>query len=433
MDAKPVLGEDLNVDNILDDIKDLDPEQLKAQVESVSDDSEEIKVPTLPYVKFETASLLFYLKLFASIKKTTQDILSRSCLIENVPLVGSERAVKITMSDGIFKGTATVPVLDRTPGVPESFVLDYDSLVKVIRFAGRNIYLVYEDGSFFIDFYGGRLHIYSFNVEKEMILGRVVTGKNPVALKEISAAHLLQHVGISQDFLTSNQLPNLSFMFLKQNGIFLSNGSTVMRINSDLNVECSIGKNELAFVHAATQISLRDGLSYAIDGNKLVLSSKDIEVVLPLVGENFPASYEQQLGKFNKDNYYAVDFSKFYLLLSVVSKGYRSSGVVTLKSREGVLYLDSTSLDEKQSFMVLSRSKYGNLEDCEIAFSVEGLLAVLRSLKNFDFLNLTISGSTFCLFNDAVTLAVFGTDTSAKSDVYKMRKDNRKRGNGTTD
>jgi len=141
-----------------------------------------------------------------------------------------------------------------------------------------------------------------------------------------------------------------------------------------------------------------------------------------MVNEAFPSSYEQHLKSFDFGNYFAVDFSKFYLLLSVLSKVYRSSGIVILRAKEDVLYLESKSLDGEMSFMVLSKSKKGTIADCELSFSVDGLLAVLKSLKNFDYLNLTISGNSFSLFNETVSLAVFGTETSVKADVFKMKK-----------
>lgn len=410
----------IDVEGMLSDIQNMTEEELKAEVDAISDDSEEIKEPEAPHIKLSTVDLLFHLKLFSSMNKSLQDVVSRALLFE----VG-ENQVKSTMSDGIFRGSVLFPHQGVTEGFPECATLDYDSLVKVARSAGKTLYLVFENKSFYIDFFGGRVHIPSFKISKDMILGRVKVAEERETT-DVPAVNFLQVVSISSDFLASNQLPNLQFMFVRRDGIYLSNGFTVLKLKHAFSFDCSIRNVDLPFVQAAIQISIKEGLQVGVQKDRLIISSSTVELVLPMVNENFPPSYEQQLNKFDTSRFFAIDFSKFYLLLSVLSKVYRSSGVVSIKSKEGVLYLESKSLDDDVSFMVLSKSMTGKFEDFELSFSVGGLMSVIRSLKHFSYLNLTVSGGTFCLFNDLVNMVVFGTETSVKSDMFRMKKDGRK-------
>lgn len=420
MDSEVKVVENIDVDGLMADIQNMSEEELKAQVESIADDSEEIKEPEAPHIKLSTVDLIFHLKLFASMNKSLQDVVSRALLLEV-----TENQVKATMSDGIFRGSVLFPHHGVTEGFPEAATLDYDSLVKVARSAGKTLYLVYENKSFYVDFFGGRVHIPSFKISKDMILGRVRAAED-VESADVPAVNFLQVVSISSDFLASNQIPNLQFMFIRRDGVCLSNGFTVLKIKHPFSFDCSVRNVDLPFVQAAIQISIKEGLKVGVQRDRLVISSSMVELTLPMVNENFPPTYEQQLSKFDTTKFFAIDFSKFYLLLSVLSKVYRSSGVVSIKAKDGVLFLESKSLDDDVSFMVLSKAMTGKFEDFELSFSVAGLLSVIRSLRHFSFLNLTVSGGTFCLFNDLVNMVVFGTETSVKSDMFHMKKEARR-------
>jgi len=394
------------------------------QIGEVHDDSEEIKTPEQPYIKLHTADFIFVLKLFASMNRSLRDILSRAAFIK---VIKSDAGGNITvcMTDGVFFGKVDLPYQEISSDFPEEFVLDYDSLTKVASMAGKSIYLVCEDGHYYIDFFGGRVHMPSFNLDFTHLtkqsekLGSLKG--NPV---ELPAPNFLRNLSIAHEYLTSSQLPNLSFMFVKEGDVYLSNGYTVMRLKAELDFTSAVRKVDLPFMTAATKIALKSGLELDMGDNRLSVFSDDVAVSIPKVNEELPGSYVQKISEFDKvkSSHFAVDFAKFYLLLSLLSKVYRASGVVTLKAEGDSLTLRSKSLDDEESFMVLSRSKVGQLEDCELSFSVAGLLSVLKSLKAFSYLNLTIKGNSFCLFNDLVTIVVFGTGTSAKTDTFKLKK-----------
>ena len=407
------MSDNLSTESIFDTIKDKNLDELKKDIES-SSPIKEVVTPSSPYIRFHTADLLFHLRLFSSVKKTIQDILSRSCLFE----VQQDTTVRVSMSDGIFKGSVSIPFIHRTSDFPVSMVLDYDSIVKIVGFAGKDIFLVYNNGAFYVEFYGGQVHLYNFNIDRDRITGKICSDCD-VKFTDISADSFLSHIGMSQEFLKFVQILNMLFMFVKRNGIFMSNGYTVMRIDSPFKTDCCVGRNEISFLHATAQISIDNGLKYALDENRLVIKSKSVELFLPLISEQFPLAYEKYLGKFDYSQYYEVDFSVFYLLLSVVTKMYRASGLATLKSISGVLLLETISLDGKKSHVVASKEMTGELPDQELSFKVEGLLSVIRSLKNSADFRLTLTGNTFCIFNDEVKLAVFGTEAAVKLDMHK--------------
>lgn len=412
----------LNVGDVLSDLSTMSAEDIKNQVESVKDDSSELKVPTEPYIKFHTADLLFNMKLFLSMSQSLQDILSRACLFEVTKSdVNVKPDLKASMSDGVFSGSVHIPFEEVKDAFPIQFILDYESLMKVARFAGKYIYVVYDKNAFYIDFYGGRVHLPSYNLSPALISSRVNVDMAKGREVDVPVTNFLRFISIAESFLMSNEVPNLAFMFLMSDGSYLSNGYTVLKSDLTFPVNCSLRKLDLPFMLAACQISLKHGIKIILLDNKMVVASPAVSMVLPLVNEQFPSSYISHVKNFPIEASYGVDFSKFYMMLSVLSKIYRSSGIVALKSSENSLVLESKSLDDKISHMVLSKSTKP-VNNSEISFSVEGLLAVLKSLKQYDYLNLAIHGNSFCLFNESVSLVVFGAASSVKADIRKMKK-----------
>lgn len=407
------MRDNLSMESIFDTIQDKNLEELKKDIDSLEKDVKAITPPSSPYIHFHTADLLFYLRLFSSVKKTIQDILSRSCLFE----VQDNNTVKVTMSDGIFKGSVIIPFVNKSDEFPNSMILDYDSIVKVVGFAGKHVYLVYEKGSFYVEFHGGQVHLYNFNVDKDRITGRI--GFSGDKFVDMESATLLRHVGMAQEFLKLVQIPNMLFMFVKPNGIFLSNGYTVLKIDSPLKTECCVGRNDLSFLYAAAQIAQGNGLGYLLEDNRLTIKAESVELSLPLISEHFPLAYEKYLEKFDYTSFYKMSFSTLQLLLSVMTKMYRASGLVTLKSVSSVLVLETVSMDGKKSHVVLSKDAEGYVQDQELSFKVDGLLSVIRSMKGSEELRLTMAGNTFCVFNDEAKLAVFGTDASVKLDMHR--------------
>lgn len=410
-----------DMDAFVDGLDEVSEEDLAETLSAVEDESEDMKPPELPHIKFDAKELASRLKIFAPMDKSLTDILSRALLFR----LTEAGKLEVVMSDGMFKAVAVVPYEAMSEEFYKAFVVDYDSLMKIISHTGSTCYIVRDEDSLYIDFYGGRVHLPTFNLDHNLIDGRVEVKFNQEGnpFVDVPAEQLLQASTVTRDFLTSCQIPNMFYMFIEPDAIILSTGFTVMRIKLGLGFTCTLRKTDISYLISICQMALTENLRYASDGRNAVFNSESTRLVIPTVKEQFPASYKTHLDSVDTTTYYAVEFKKLYLLLSILSKVYRASGVVKLKTEGGIMTLEAESQDGRVSEVVLSRSKVGDMPDIEILFSVNSMLSVLKSLRGFDSLNLAIKGSSLCLFNDILSLVVMGTESGIKSKVFNTKKE----------
>jgi len=415
--TEPVDTESVDIGSLMDDAGEMSDEALSEMVTSVSDDSAQFKEPEEPHLKIEAKQLLSHMKLFASQHRSLADVLARACL-----MVVHEDSFSATMSNGTVSNSVVVPIVNRTEGVPDTIIIDYESLMKVSALAGEFVYLVYVDDVFYVDFFGGRIHIPTFVMKPEDIVNRVTLEAEPVDGTPVDAVQMLQAINIARNYLAANQLPTLDFAFMFEDGMLLSNGFTALKTTFEFPVECTLRKADLPFLTAMCDISIQEQVHVFSVGTKLVFRTSKVQIILPKFTEKFPSGYSNHLQTFlDRKDKFTVDFAKFYLLLNMLSKVYRTSGVVQFKATDGILIMKSRSLDDKVSHLDLAEDGPKEME-ADLSFSVQGLLAVLRAIKVFKHMDLAIVGQAFQLSNETAALVVFGTGSDIKSKVFNMKK-----------
>jgi hypothetical protein len=364
--------------------------------------------PTSPFLKFEVKPFSTYIKVFEAMPKTSQDIVSRACLFEFT----EDGKLTATMSDGIFYGTIQIPYTEKKQDFPQTFILDYESLLRVSVAFGHTIYLVYKDSSFYIEYDSGSLYVPDYNLKPEKIKGRISLPSS-LDSKELSAFDFLKYVKLAKTFLASNQLKPLAFAHFTDNALFSSNGYTVLKGNYKLPFSIVFRASDLAFLDTFIPLSY-ENLKVASTASRIIVSSNTGVISFPVYNEKFSEADSKRFEEFKPQNYYTVDYEKTMLLLNMLSKVYRSSNVVSLKSENGILTMTSTSLDGKVSFATLSQKLTGIQADSSVSFSVTGLLSVLKTLEPYRFLNLAIFENCFGLFNAEVAMIVFGMQGQIK-------------------
>jgi hypothetical protein len=364
--------------------------------------------PTSPFLKFDVKPFSTYIKVFEAMPKTSQDITSRACLFEFT----SDDTLTATMSDGIFYGTITIPYVERKPEFPSTFVLDYESLLRVSVAFGNSVYLVYKDSSFYVEYDSGSLYVPDYTVKPEKIKGRI-NHDAKADFKDVSAFDFLKYVKLSKAFMASNQLKPLAFAHFTTEGLYSSNGYTVFKGNYKLPVSIVFRATDLAFLDVFVPLAY-EKLKIAVTGSRLIVQSNTGLLSFPIYNESFSEDDLKRFANFKPVNFYTVDYEKTMLLLKMLSRVYRTSNVVSLKSVAGCLTMSSVSLDGKESFATLSQKLTGSPMDAIVSFSVTGLLSVLQTLESYRFLNLAIFENSFGLFNANVSMIIFGMQGGQK-------------------
>lgn len=403
---------DTNLDNIKD-------EELSGILTLNEEGTKIIKPPEFPYIKFNVKQLLNILKIFAPVMRNVIDIFSRACLFKMDP----EGRLEAIMSDGTFKGKVYTPYETVTEDFYSLFVVDYDSLVKIVTYCSGSVYLIKDEETMYIDFLGGKVHLPRFVLDHKIIENRMVFKEDSNVLsREISSSELLYCLTIARDYLGSCQIPDMQYMFIQPDYILLSTGFTAMRINISLGFTCTLRKQDLDYLIMACQMSQDKDIVFDVDKDNGRFRFQTGELIIPFVDKKFPAQYESYLDVFDFKNYYYVEVNRLYLLLSVLSKVYRASGAVNLKIDNKRAVLASESQDGKKSAIILSENKTGNFINTQINFSTEGILSVLKSVRGFDFLNITVYKHMLCLYNDSIYLTVIGADSAVKDEISEVKE-----------
>lgn len=357
------------------------------------------------YAIFERDLLLLSLRIFSSLNRPVQDLQARACFFRR--LKGGQFSA--SMSDGVVFAQVKFSSVRVADNFPDAFVLDFESLFKDISFVNGMVCLVHERGSFYLSFIGGRIYVPAFKIEpRESFEKKFRDGQ----YKDISFTNLLQCLEVAQSFLSSNSEPELDFLFSSEDSVFLSNGSTVLRMHRDFNIESAIRKSDLSILGASIHLLLRNReteFKVFEDKKVLIFRSPSVTICFPRVEEVFPASYTQFLSKFNKRGHFAINFSNLYDSIAVLSQNYDSPGLLAFIVREDRLYLEMTSKTKKVSSILLSEKMVGKLVDQKVFFGVEGILGILRCLRAFPSMNLAFTSNSFCLFDELFEMAVFGT------------------------
>ena len=364
--------------------------------------------PTAPFLKFSVKPFSTYIKVFESMPKTSQDIASRACLFEFT----EDGKLTATMSDGIFYGTTMVPYLERKDGFPTTFILDYESLLRVSVVLGHAVYLVYKDSSFYVEYDSGSLYVPSYSISPDKIKSRINHDASP-DYKDVSVPSFLKHVELTKTFLASNQTKSSAFAFFMADGVYSCNGYTVFKGSCTVPVNVVFRSSDFGFLD--TFVSLADeGLKMAVAGSRVILKSGNGMLSFPVYEEKYDESGLKRFRDFKPVNYYTVDYEKTVLLLTMLSKVYRTSNVVSLKSVAGCLKMSSSDLDGRESYATLSQKMAGSPLDATVTFSVTNLLAAFKTLEPYRFLNLAIFESSFGLFNADISMIVFGNQGEDK-------------------
>ena len=404
---------DTNLDNIKD-------EELSGILTLNEEGTETKKPPEFPYIKFNVKQLLNILKIFAPVTRNLIDIFSRACLFK----IDTEGRLEAIMSDGTFKGKVYIPYETVTEDFYSLFVVDYDSLVKIVTYCSGSVYLIKDEETMYVDFLGGKVHLPRFVLDHKIIENRMVFTDNTPSEEciAIPSSELLQSVLIARDYLGCCQIPDMQYMFIQPDYVLLSTGFTAMKMNISLGFTCTLRKQDLDYLIMACQMSQDKDIVFDVDMDHGRFRFQTGELIIPFIDKKFPAQYESYLEVFDFKNYYYVEVNRLYLLLSVLSKVYRTLGVVNLKIDNKRAVLESESQDGKKSAIILSQNKTGNFIDTQINFSTEVILSVLKSVRGFDFLNITVHKHMLCLYNDSIYLTVIGAESGVKAEALRVRK-----------
>jgi hypothetical protein len=376
------------------------------------------------YATFEKGSLVAALKVFSPLSRPLQDIHARACFLERKGDI-----FLASMSDGIIYGQIKITATHVSEDFPDSLVLDFESLYKIVSYIDDTVCLVSKKGVFYVNFIGGRIFIPSFTFDStdhipahSASLEKKLKGGE---YTDIDVARFSMCLDVSNSFLGSNPYTELDFLFFGHDPQYawLSNKSMVMRMERGFGLDCSIRKQDLPVLISGLNWAVRnldDQVQFLGEKKLIMFKSNSLTLVFPRVEEIFPNSYTVHFSKFNKNNFIPLAFEKFFDSLRVLAQGYEASGVIALVVREGQLFLESQTKSNKLSYIQVAEKVVGKVADQTLYFSVGGVMSALKSLRGFKQMNLTLHRESFSLFHEGFDLVVFGTDSLAKSGLNSV-------------
>jgi hypothetical protein len=376
------------------------------------------------YATFDRDVLVAALKVFVSMSRPLQDIHARTCFFKR-----KGNVLLAEMSDGVIFSWVSIQANFISENFPDECALDFESLYKIASYADKSVCIVVERSSFYMNFVGGKVFIPSFNIVAKDRMERKLRGLDLSKFEDItSLSTFMQSLEVSHGFLGSNPYSELDFVFSGDSGNmgWVSNKSSVLRIDRGVTLDCAIRKADLAILIAGMNWASRNQdikIQVLSTENSVVVKSEKEAVILwlPRVDESMPSSYTSQLSRITKKNYVPIIFEKFFESLQILSQVYESSGIVALVMREGKLLMETRTRSNKLSFIMVAEKIVGKMLDQTVYFSISGLLNSLKSLKSFKQMNLFLQKSSFSLFGDAFDFVAFGTDTLAKSSFDPVK------------
>lgn len=373
------------------------------------------------FLKFETKTFIQELSLFSSIIKPTQDVVSRSVLFELVSLNGIT-VLYYYAYDGIVGARVSHVFHNHEIDSQLKFVLDYESLVRVLKMCGESVCLVCRSNSFYLDFDGGSVYIPSFDIKKERILCSSFDDSQ-IIYTEIVDNFDPSVFGSAKTFLNSNQAgysSDLDFMFIKDGNILLSNGYAVVSFPGFSGINTAIRKSDISLFESFFGIA-EGRVSMGSLGSNLYFTVGDkATIFLPKCNEIFPRSYEDFLMEgLDARKCIEIDFNRFFNIMFMFSNIYNSSGAIALKLVSGVLSMESTTSDNKVSSVNVG--EFSSRAEAIVFFGTENALASLKCIKQIsDKFNLVISSESFSLSGNGIKAVVFGTNQMVRSVMGRM-------------
>lgn len=355
------------------------------------------------FIALDVAAFLFAAKMFTEKKMSSSDILSRAVMIE------FDRAAKtavFTATDGMMGMSANCKVEKITDAFPAVMFVDIETLYRIAQLRSKRMFVVYEKEDFYVDFFGGRVFVPVYNIKKENFNVRPVEKTAKYSEMQVSPEVIITALHMSEAFLASVAEAELAFMEMRQDGVFLANGVSVLKIIGRF-TDLKLRKSDMRMVIAAVQQSVKHDLLVARNEEKIEFQSSVVRLQLPYVDYNFSDQFVQLVSKTPPD-YYQVDFALLNIMLSLLDKTHGSSGVVTLTSKSGQLMLESLTRNGKRSFMNLATGGQVPPKDFTFMTQIRGILSVLRVFKLASHVRLGVLGNNLYLFNDDRILAVYG-------------------------
>jgi hypothetical protein len=330
----------------------------------------DVTIPqTTQYIKFSTDELVSKLSPFNQKKTSARDIITRSLLIDT----SEPGVVTFKSSDGI--SFLSTQIQAEVNNFPKTCIIDIESFFNIVRSHSKQSYLICRDGKFYTNFYGGELFIQSYTLNPNIFskdCGKIIkTG-------DIDVTSFLDVIKSFTPVITSSDIPELSYIFIEQDGIYASNGVLVAKGTSVLpkSVIRHSDLNLITFMLTASKngkSSLNECATY------IQITCDSFTYSFPKVSTTISASYrnvfESTSGKF------FINLPYITSVLTVLTGMPDGAGVVGLKFTEkGIEGIAKTRKGDSSTFKV-ANSGEGSLEFGEVNISLKALNVAFRVFK----------------------------------------------------
>ena len=389
--------EKFDAGSLIDMVGATTPEEIAAaqNIKSVS-----VKPEGVEFVEFDVPSFLFSAKMFVERKTSVSDVLSRAVLVQ---FDRSNKGVTMHSSDGLMFMQSSFSYQSISDNFPEEIVLDVETLYNIIKLRQKKVYLVFVDKDIYVDFFGGRVFVPVYNIKSEILLFKRNEGVN---FREVQSENLLSLFTICDLYMSTINVPDLSFVEIRSDCAYLANGYSVLRVGGRY-VDFKLRKVDLHMVSSVVQQSMRSNLGIGVHASSIVFDSESAKLSMPLVSFPFSEEYVKSVSIL-PEKFYRVDYNMLYTIIALLEKTYQSSGVVSIISKNNVLFVESLTRSGKKSYMRLVDSSEP-ISAFRLILNVKNLLSVLRVFRGSSTVNVGFIGSSLYVFTqEGLVLNLFG-------------------------
>jgi len=350
------------------------------------------------FLELDAARFSAVLKLFNKIAMTSGDILSRSVRME--PGVSS---VKFKATDSLCYAEASLPA--KSSGFDKAITFEVTSVMKIASLKANKFYFLQEEDEIFADFFAGKIYVPTTPIdpnEFECDFGKAL--KDTVVDKEELRGVLSAHKGI----VSRVEVPELSYIFLEEGGVFSSDSVIASKVNMDIKGKVVLRQRDVDLLINFIELVRSEDKEFKIKvtSDRIKFICGDYWIVVPQVNAEFSEQYRRSLEIVNIEDYFYIDVKSLSSLIKVLKSMPQDSGVLTLRTVEEALYAEAKTRKEKTSAFVLSTSVEGSPKEFSSKIGLSVLARAISLFASDASVKFAMDGKAVYFFNDTKTQVI---------------------------
>jgi hypothetical protein len=327
---------------------------------------------------------------FLQKKTATRDIVSKSLLVK----FGSQE-ITLLSTDGVSYMRATIPA--QVNNMMGSLVFDMESAYTVAKNQHKQVFFVVDKGNLYVDFFEGRIFIPQYGLKENIfqVNNQTVSVEQP-----IDPAVYLQAIDIAKPILSSSDVPELGFLFLGRDGMYVTNSIVVLKKPTPY-YPCVLRGRDLISIQAVLSsegnITLRESQDF------LCWHSDTLDYWVPKISVSLSDMY--RAAPEPSPSYYVVDSMFLSGVLTILNEMPDNSGTIELQFSPTLLKGRSLTKRGEESTFTVSDSPMESPRQESITLSIKILHTAMKCFPN-GVVNIGIHNNKTLMFDQEKFLAI---------------------------